>query len=301
MPSAVHRTDFPYLRRVSQGKVRDIYEVGDALLIVSTDRISAYDSVLLTPVTGRGVILTQLSLFWFDLLRPICPNHLISSEAEEIADAADAPDAERDLFIDTIRDRSMLVRRAEVVPIECVARGYITGSGWKEYQASGQVCGIPLPEGLRESDQLPEPIFTPTTKAASGHDMPVTYSEVVAQIGVAQAETLRDLTLKLYAEAAQHAIARGIIIADTKFEFGRLPDGKIILIDEVLTPDSSRFWDADRYEPGGAQASYDKQYLRDWLRDAGWSGAPPDPPTLPDDVVARTIELYQNALNRLTS
>jgi phosphoribosylaminoimidazole-succinocarboxamide synthase len=298
MPESVYRTEFPYLEGVSRGKVRDIYPIGDRLLIVSTDRLSTFDMVLPTPIPGRGRILTQMSLFWFAELGELCPNHVVTAEPESIADAVSVPREARAEFVDTIRGRAMLVRRAEVFGVECVARGYLAGSGWKEYRREGKVCGLPLPKGLRESDRLPEPIFTPTTKAKTGHDRPVAYREVEEMIGAADAALLRDLTLRLYTTAAEYALSRGIIIADTKFEFGRI-DGEIALVDEALTPDSSRFWDAETYAPGGPQASFDKQYVRDWLIAQGWSGEGP-PPELPGDVVARTVELYENALHRLT-
>jgi phosphoribosylaminoimidazole-succinocarboxamide synthase len=280
-----------------QGKVRDIYQFGDQLLIVATDRISAFDYVLGSGIPDKGRVLTQISAFWFERTRAIVGNHLISIEA------ADFPGAAREVA--ALRGRSMLVRRCEPLPIECVARGYLSGSGWKDYQASGSVCGIRLPEGLRESDRLPEPIFTPATKAQSGHDINISEEEAAALVDPAVLERARALTLRLYAEGAAHAESCGIIVADTKFEFGLLPeDGRpaadrLILIDEVLTPDSSRFWPRDTYNPGGPQPSFDKQFVRDYLEAIRWNKQPPVP-SLPDDVVQRTREKYLEAYRRLT-
>ncbi len=280
------------------GKVRDIYDFGERLLIVATDRISAFDYVLGTGIPDKGKVLTQISAFWFDRLRPIVDNHLIS------IDAADFPvesDQERSLFA----GRSMLVKRAEPLPIECVARGYLSGSGWKDYLSTGEVCGIRLPSGLRESDRLPEPIFTPATKAQTGHDINISEAEAAKLVDPAVLARARDLTIVLYAEGAAYAESRGIIVADTKFEFGLLPDDgrpapqRLILIDEVLTPDSSRFWPRDQYKPGGAQPSFDKQFVRDYLERIKWNKQPPVP-SLPDDVVARTREKYVEAFTRLT-
>jgi phosphoribosylaminoimidazole-succinocarboxamide synthase len=281
-----------------RGKVRDIYEFGDRLLIVATDRISAFDYVLATGIPDKGKVLTQISAFWFDRLRSVVGNHLIS------IDAADFPvesDAERAMFA----GRSMLVRRAEPLPIECVARGYLSGSGWKDYLSTGQVCGIPLPAALRESDRLPEPIFTPATKAQTGHDINISEAEAATLVDPAVLARARDLTIFLYSEGAAYAESRGIIVADTKFEFGLLPDDgrpaaeRLILIDEVLTPDSSRFWPRDQYKPGGAQPSFDKQFVRDYLEQIKWNKQPPVP-ELPEDVVARTREKYVEAFTRLT-
>jgi phosphoribosylaminoimidazole-succinocarboxamide synthase len=279
------------------GKVRDIYEFGDRLLIVATDRISAFDYVLGTGIPDKGKVLTQISAFWFERLRSIVDHHLLS------IDSADFPvdAAERVVFA----GRSMLVRRAEPLPIECVARGYLSGSGWKDYQASGQVCGIPLPAGLKESDRLPAPIFTPATKAQTGHDINISEAEAAAILDPAVLARARDLTLRLYSTGAAHAESRGIIVADTKFEFGLLPDDgrpaaeRVILIDEVLTPDSSRFWQKAVYAPGGPQPSFDKQFVRDYLESIKWNKQPPVP-TLPDEVVARTREKYLEAFTRLT-
>jgi phosphoribosylaminoimidazole-succinocarboxamide synthase len=271
---------------IASGKVREMYDAGpDHLLMVATDRISTYDVVHPNPIPGKGTVLTGLSVFWFDRTGRICPNHLVSYQ--------DVPDE--------VRGRALLVEKLEMIPIECVARGYITGSGWKDYQASGSVCGIELPAGLQESEQLPEPIFTPATKAEIGdHDENIDFdraAEILGDRGLL--EELRRLTLTIYSSAADHARERGVILADTKFEFGRRADGTIVLADEVLTPDSSRFWPADGYEPGHGQPSFDKQYVRDWAANSGWDKSPPAP-ELPDDVVARTRELYIDAYERIT-
>lgn len=277
---------------IARGKVRDIYAIGDdRLLLVATDRISAFDCILGSPIPGKGRLLTQISLFWFELLRDLTPNHIISTRVEEFP----APLPEHR---DQLEGRSMLVRRARMAPIECVARGYLAGSGWKEYQASGSVCGIPLPEGLAESSRLPEPIFTPATKAESGHDENISFERASEIIGADLAARLRDLTLAIYRRAAEYALSRGIIIADTKFEFGFV-DGELVLADEVLTPDSSRFWPADTYKEGRSQASFDKQYVRDWLETLDWNKQYPAP-VLPDDVVAGTWAKYHEAYQRLT-
>jgi phosphoribosylaminoimidazole-succinocarboxamide synthase len=268
----------------SSGKVREMYEVGDDLLMVASDRISAYDVVLPTPIPDKGRVLTQMSVFWFETTGHICPNHLISE---------DVPDE--------VEGRALRVKRLEMYPVECVARGYLSGSGWREYRETGAVCGIELPEGLRESDKLPEPIFTPATKAEIGdHDENVDFERAVELIGDrALMEQLRHLTLELYGHASAHAADRGIIIADTKFEFGASAGAEVVLADEVLTPDSSRFWPADDYEPGRSQASFDKQYVRDWLDQSGWDHTPPGP-ELPDDVVANTRAKYVEAYERIT-
>ncbi|MEX0833533.1 MAG: phosphoribosylaminoimidazolesuccinocarboxamide synthase [Actinomycetota bacterium] len=274
----------------ARGKVRDIYEAGDDLLLVATDRVSVFDVVLPTDIPGKGQVLTGLSLFWFDKAKDLVANHVISANVDEFP----APfKGERELA-----GRATLVKRAEVVPVECVARGYITGSGWKEYQKEQSVCGVPLPAGLAESDKLPEPIFTPTTKAAEGHDMPLTFDEVVDMVGKGLAERLKELTLSIYEFGAVLALERGIILADTKFEFG-FADGELILIDEVLTPDSSRFWPADQYEPGHGQPSYDKQFVRDWADSTGWDHEPPGP-EVPIDVVQQTAAKYFEAYQRVT-
>lgn len=274
---------------VRRGKVRDVYDLGDTLLFVATDRISAFDYILPNGIPRKGEVLTRLSRFWFDLLNVPC--HLLSDDPGE---AALPPGTN----IDSLRGRSMVVRKTEVIPIECVARGYLSGSGWKEYQRTGTVCGIPLPAGLQESSRLPEPIFTPATKAESGHDENISFEQTAAIIGLPLAEQLRRLTLEIYSRGCQYAASRGIIIADTKFEFG-LRDGQVLLIDEVMTPDSSRFWPADDWQPGRGQASFDKQFVRDWLERSGWDKNSP-PPELPADVVQRTSERYIEAWTRLT-
>jgi phosphoribosylaminoimidazole-succinocarboxamide synthase len=270
---------------VSQGKVRDIYGAGDRLLMVASDRISTYDVVHPTPIPWKGAVLTGISVFWFERTQHVCPNHLVS--------CTDVPDE--------VRGRAMLVERLEMFPVECVARGYITGSGWKDYLATGAVCGIELSEGLRESERLPQPIFTPATKAELGdHDENVDFDRAAEILGDRPLlEELRRLTLELYSLAADHARERGIILADTKFEFGRDSQGRIVLGDEVLTPDSSRFWPADVYEPGRPQPSFDKQYVRDWASASGWDKAPPAP-ELPDEVVQGTRARYEEAYERIT-
>lgn len=289
MPSTITKTSLADLP-VRRGKVRDIYDLGDELLLVSTDRISAFDWVLPTGIPDKGRVLTQLSRFWFDRLD--VPNHLLSCDVDDF-------DLPAGVDRKPLMGRSMLVRKAEVVPIECVARGYLSGSGWKEYQASGMVCGIELPSGLKESDQLPGPIFTPATKAEQGeHDENITYDEMVARIGKDLAKQLSQLSIDIYTRGAEHAATRGIIVADTKFEFG-LFDGELILVDEVLTPDSSRFWPADKYEPGRGQPSYDKQFVRDWLIQSGWDKNSP-PPELPAEVVNKTRAKYIEAFEKLT-
>jgi len=286
------RTEFQDLQLHASGKVRDVYRLdSDRLLFVATDRISAFDYILATGIPHKGKVLTQISLFWFDFLKDVVPNHLIT------ADVGQYP-AEIHKYADQLRERSMLVMSADMVPVECVVRGYISGSAWKEYKATGKVCGIDLPRGLRESDQLPEPIFTPSTKATSGHDENISFSEMVRLVGVDLSEELRDLTLTIYKQAAEYARTRGIIIADTKFEFGRTARG-ITLADEVLTPDSSRFWPADKYQPGRAQDSYDKQYVRDYLEEIRWNKQPPAP-ALPAEVARKTSDKYLEAYQQLT-
>lgn len=281
--------DIPLLGR---GKVRDLYAVGDALLLVATDRISAFDHVLGSGIPGKGKILTQISLFWFDLLSDLVTNHLIASDVREFP-AALQP------YADQLEGRSMLVKRAKMFPVECVARGYLTGSGWKEYKTSGTVCGISLPAGLQDGSRLPSPVFTPATKSQDGaHDENIAYSAVEALVGPRDAADLRRLTLAIYARAASHAESHGIILADTKFEFGRIEEG-IILADEVLTPDSSRFWQAAAWRPGGAQPSFDKQFVRDYLESIHWNKQAPAP-SLPDEVIARTQSKYLEAFRRLT-
>ena len=275
-----------------RGKVRDIYAVEDALLLVATDRISAFDYVLGSGIPDKGKVLTQLSAFWFDKTRGIVPNHVITTDVREYP-------AMLQRSAELLQGRSMLVRKTEPVPIECVARGYLSGSGWKDYLATGAVCGIPLPKGLRESDRVPEPIFTPATKAQSGHDVNISEDDAGRMVGPALVERLKNLTLALYAFGVAHAESRGIILADTKFEFGLLPDGGVLLIDEAMTPDSSRYWPKDQYAPGGPQPSFDKQFVRDYLEQIRWNKQPPVP-SLPDDVVLRTREKYVEAFRRLT-
>jgi phosphoribosylaminoimidazole-succinocarboxamide synthase len=289
MAPAISETSFAGLKLRGRGKVRDIYEVGDDLLIVATDRLSAFDVVLPTPIPDKGKVLTQLSLFWFDKLSGIVPSHV--KEASNFTGAL-AP------YANELAGRSMLVRRTEPVPIECVVRGYVSGSGWKDYKNSGAICGIALPGGMQESAKLPEPIFTPSTKATTGHDENISIDEAAERVGKALAEKLRDVSLEIYKRAAEYAAARGIIVADTKFEFG-LADGELIWIDEAVTPDSSRFWPANEYQPGHAQPSFDKQYVRDYLERIGWNKQPPAP-ALPADVVAATRSRYREAYERLT-
>jgi phosphoribosylaminoimidazole-succinocarboxamide synthase len=284
-------TNLPGIERFSQGKVRDVYRSGSQLLIVATDRLSAFDVVLPTGIPDKGRVLTQMSIFWFDFLRDVTPTHFITADV-------DAYPPEMHPFRAQLEGRSMLVRLADMAPIECVARGYLAGSGWKEYRTSGTVCGIPLPKELRESDRLPEPIFTPATKAQSGHDENITFERMASMVGIEVARQLRDLTLTIYSRAARYAESRGIIIADTKFEFGFI-GGKLVLGDEVLTPDSSRFWPVDAYQPGQAQDSYDKQYVRDYLEAIHWNKQPPAP-ALPPEVALRTSEKYREAYRRLT-
>jgi len=286
------QTDFPDLKLFASGKVRDVYEIGsDHLLFVATDRISAFDYVLATGIPHKGRVLTQLSLFWFEFLKDVVPNHLVT------ADVARYP-TEAQKYADQLRGRSMLVQRAEMFPVECVVRGYLSGSGWKEYKANGSVCGIKLPAGLRESDQLPEPIFTPATKATTGHDENISFEHMTQLVQPEDARQLRDLSLAIYKKAADYARQKGIIIADTKFEFGRTAAG-ITLADEVLTPDSSRFWPADKYSPGMSQQSFDKQYVRDYLEEIRWNKQPPAP-ALPPEVARRTSEKYVDAYRQLT-
>jgi phosphoribosylaminoimidazole-succinocarboxamide synthase len=284
-------TDFTGIERHGRGKVRDVYRVDGKLLIVASDRISAFDYILPTGIPDKGRVLTQLSIFWFDFLRDLTPTHFLT------ADVAQYP-ASLQPYREQLEGRSMLVERAEMIEIECVARGYISGSGWKEYQQHGTVCGIPLPAGLRESDKLPEPIFTPATKAQTGHDENVSFDRVASLIGADLAARLRDLTLAIYDKAARYAETRGIIIADTKFEFGFAGD-RLLLGDEVLTPDSSRFWPAETWRPGGPQFSFDKQFVRDYLESIRWNKQPPAPP-LPDEVAQKTSEKYRQAYRVLT-
>jgi phosphoribosylaminoimidazole-succinocarboxamide synthase len=286
------RTDFPEMELYASGKVRDLYRVSnDYLLFVATDRISAFDYVLASGIPRKGEVLTQLSLFWFDFLKDVVPNHLVTAKVNEFPEPLQK-------HADELRGRSMLVCMADMVPIECVVRGYLSGSGWKEYQQTGAVCGIELPKGLKESDKLPEPIFTPATKAVSGHDENISFERMVDIVGRDLSTQLRDISVNIYTTAANYARDRGIIIADTKFEFGNTQQG-VILADEVLTPDSSRFWPAESYSPGKGQASFDKQYVRDYLEEIKWNKQPPAPP-LPENVQAQTTAKYLEAYRRIT-
>jgi phosphoribosylaminoimidazole-succinocarboxamide synthase len=274
-----------------RGKVRDVYDAGGFLVIVASDRLSAFDYILPTPIPDKGRVLTQLTLFWLELTRDIVPNHFVSANVDDYP-------SQFHPYRDQLEGRSMLVHRAKMIDIECVARGYVSGSGWKDYRKEGRICGIPLPSGLRESDRLPEPIFTPATKAQSGHDENISFETAASQIGDSLARKIRDLTLTIYKRASDYAATRGIIIADTKFEFGFVGD-QLVLADEVLTPDSSRFWPRESYQPGGPQASFDKQYVRDYLESINWNKQPPAPP-LPADVIQRTSEKYREAYRVLT-
>jgi phosphoribosylaminoimidazole-succinocarboxamide synthase len=286
------QTDLPGLPLLARGKVRDLYSVGEHLLLIATDRISAFDHVLATGIPGKGKILTQLSLFWFQLLRDVVPNHLIT------ADILQYPEALRP-YSSQLEGRSMLVKRAQMFPVECVVRGYLSGSGWKDYKATGAVCGIPLPAGMQESAKLPQPLFTPASKSLGGeHDENISFHEMVARIGEPAATKLQGLSLDIYNRAAAYAAERGVILADTKFEFGVTPEG-IVLADEVLTPDSSRYWPADQYKPGGPQPSFDKQFVRDYLERIQWNKQAPAP-ALPDDIVAKTQRKYLDAYRLLT-
>jgi phosphoribosylaminoimidazole-succinocarboxamide synthase len=292
MEKTIYETDFPDLTLFKRGKVRDVYEVDDKLLIVATDRVSAFDVIMADPIPGKGRILTEISISWFRAMEEVVPNHLISTRVE----AYPPPCRE---YAGELEGRSMLVQHTDPVPIECVARGYLAGSGWQEYKESGKICGIKLPAGLVESSQLPDPIFTPATKEELGdHDINITFEEMQKRIGKDLSEQLRGITLTIYERARRMAEAKGIIIADTKLEFGLL-DGEVILIDELLTPDSSRFWPADEYKPGRPQHAFDKQFLRDYLLTLDWDKSPPPPP-LPPDIVAKTRERYEEALHRLT-
>ena len=280
----------PGIKLWKRGKVRDVYEVGDKLLLIATDRLSAFDVVLPSGIPGKGVLLTQMSLFWFELLKDVVPHHVVS------ADVSDYPD-ELKPFRDQLEGRSMLVQKTDVLPIECVVRGYIVGSGWKDYKKTGAICGIALPAGLRESDRLEPPIFTPATKAETGHDENISFETMIETVGPDRAAEARRVSLEIYERARAHAEARGIIVADTKFEFG-IRDGRLIWIDEALTPDSSRFWPRDAYAPGRSQPSFDKQFVRDYLETLDWDKLPPGP-ELPPEVVARTVEKYVEAFERL--
>jgi len=285
-------SDIPGLDLLGRGKVRDIYSIGDNLLLVTTDRISAYDSVIPTPIPGKGAVLTAISAFWFEKTSHLVKNHMLSTDVEEM----DLPSGTN---IDSLRGRTMLVRKTNPLPIECVARGYLAGSGWADYQNTGKVCGIPLPDGLHESQRLPSTIYTPATKAETGHDENISFEESSDLVGTQLAEKVRDLTIGIYEYGHEHARERGIILADTKFEFGLIGED-LILIDEVLTPDSSRFWELSTYKEGTSPSSYDKQYVRDYLTDSGWDRNPPAP-TLPEQVVIDTSAKYMEALERISS
>jgi phosphoribosylaminoimidazole-succinocarboxamide synthase len=292
VPATLLQTDFASLQLHARGKVRDLYTVGEWLLFVATDRISAFDHVLASGIPDKGRVLTQLSLFWFDFLSGIVPNHLITADVEKYP-------PELQPYADALEGRSMLVAKAQMFPVECVVRGYLSGSGWKDYQQTGGVCGIALPKGLRESEQLPEPIFTPATKSAVGdHDENISFDEMVARVGGEQSEKLRQLSITIYKRAAEHAASKGLILADTKMEFGTTSRG-IVLADEVLTPDSSRFWPAKGYEPGHGQPSFDKQFVRDYLEQIRWNKQAPAP-ALPEDVIVKTREKYLEAFRLLT-
>ena len=292
LDSVLLKTDFPNLELFASGKVRDVYRVGnDRLLFVATDRISAFDYVLATGIPHKGRVLTQISMFWFDFLKDTVANHLVTAQVSNYPPQVQA-------YSDQLRGRSMLVERAEMFPVECVVRGYLSGSGWKEYKATGSVCGIKLPSGLHESDKLPEPIFTPATKATTGHDENISFEEMSKLVDPAEAKQLRDLSIAIYTKAADYARTKGIIIADTKFEFGKTGAG-ITLADEVLTPDSSRFWPAELYSPGMSQQSFDKQYVRDYLEEIRWNKQPPAP-ALPAEVARKTSEKYVEAYRQLT-
>ena len=293
MKTPVHETNFQNLNLVRRGKVRDIYDLGENLLMVASDRISAFDVVMPDPVPDKGIILTQISLYWFEIMKPIIENHVVSANVDEYPDVCQP-------YAEDLRGRSMLVKKTEPLSIECVVRGYISGSGWKSYQKSGSICGIHLPEALLESDKLPEPIFTPSTKEELGaHDINIDFSEAEKRIGKDLASKASDLSLAIYKKGSEMAAEKDIIIADTKFEFGLLPEGKLILIDEVLTPDSSRFWPKDTYQPGGSQQSFDKQYVRDHLLSVQWNKQPPAP-SLPEDIILNIRKKYLEALTQLT-
>lgn len=292
MQKIVKQTDFPTLKLLKRGKVRDIYDMDNSLLMVATDRISAFDVIMPDPIPDKGKILTQISLFWFNQMASIVPNHVISSNVEEYPSVCQP-------YADSLRGRSMLVKKAEPLPIECIVRGYLSGSGWESYQESGTICDIKLPKDLKESDKLPEPVYTPSTKAEIGlHDLNIDFAETIKKIGKPLAEKVKLLSLLIYKQGAEFALKRGIIIADTKFEFG-LIGNDVLLIDEVLTPDSSRFWPKAHYRPGGSQQSFDKQYLRDYLLSLKWDKKPPAP-ALPKEVVNNTRKKYLEALEMLT-
>jgi len=288
--SIVTETNLP-LKPFKKGKVRDVYDVNDKLLLIVTDRISAFDYVLHEPIPNKGICLTQISKFWFDYLKDTALNHVITANISEFPD-------ELKKYSEVLNGRSMLIKKAKVFPVECIVRGYISGSAWKSYKKDGSVCGINLPKGLKESDKFDEPLFTPSTKAESGHDINISYDEMKKLIGEKDAEKIKDLSIELYNKGAEYAFEKGIIIADTKFEFGKI-DNNIIIVDELLTPDSSRFWPADKYKPGKAQPSFDKQYVRDYLSSTGWDKNS-NPPNLPDYVVEETQNKYREAYERIT-
>ncbi len=287
----VTKVEIPDLPLANRGKVRDIFHVGDKLLIVTTDRISAFDVVLPDGIPDKGRVLTQLSAFWFERFTKVIPNHLVTTDAQQLPDGLGR-------FGEVLDGRSMLVRRAEPLPVECIVRGYLAGSGWREYRDAGTVCGQQLPEGLEQADRLPEPLFTPSTKADSGHDENITFEQMARMVGEGPAQTVRQVSIRIYNDAARHARKAGIIIADTKLEFGYI-DGALVLIDEVLTPDSSRFWDAEEYRVGASPPSYDKQFVRDYLETLDWDKTPPGP-ALPAEVIEGTARRYREAYRRLT-
>ncbi len=292
MKRPVSETDFPELKLLKRGKVRDVYDLGEYLLMVVSDRISAFDVVMPAPIPDKGIILTQISLFWFDIVQSLVQNHVVAHDVDQF------PEVCRQ-YTEVLRNRSMLVKKAQPLPIECIVRGYVSGSGWKEYTQKGSICGIQLPEGLQESQKLPDPIFTPSTKAEHGeHDINIDFKKAVELVGQTRAENLRQLSIEIYKTGAELADQKGIIIADTKFEFGLVED-EVILIDEILTPDSSRFWPKESYSPGGPQKSYDKQYLRDYLNTLDWNKKAPGPP-LPENVISETRKKYIEALTQLT-
>jgi len=288
--SIVTETNLP-LKSFKKGKIRDVYDINDKLLLIVTDRISAFDYVLNEPIPNKGICLTQISKFWFDYFKNTIPSHVISADMEDFPE-------ELKQHKEILLGRSMLVKKAKVLPVECIVRGYISGSAWKSYQKNGSVCGINLPKGLRESDKFNEPLFTPSTKAESGHDINISFTDMKKLIGKEDANRIKELSLKIYKKGAKYALQKGIIIADTKFEFGKIDD-KIILVDELLTPDSSRFWPADKYEPGRSQPSFDKQYVRDYLSSTGWDKNS-NPPNLPDYVIAETQNKYKEAYEKIT-
>jgi phosphoribosylaminoimidazole-succinocarboxamide synthase len=293
MSAVITRTDFPTLKLVNRGKVRDIYDLGDTLLLVTSDRISAFDVIMNEGIPNKGLVLNQMSIFWFRLMNDIIPNHIIATEVDDFP-------AETRPYREQLKGRSMLVKKARPLPVECIVRGYLSGSGWKDYRQTGAICGIALPAGLKESDRLPEPIFTPSTKAELGeHDENISFDETIRLCGKELAEQVRAATLAIYGRARDYAWEKGIIIADTKFEFGVQEDGSLIWIDEALSPDSSRFWPRDQYRPGGPQPSFDKQFLRDYLETLDWGKKAPAP-DLPAEIVAKTGEKYMEALRRLT-